>query len=263
MKSRDAKVGKAEIRLRETKTGFGGVVLLDGAIKAKLEDQNSDRLWERLHQEAAKLNPNFVGYDGARTRFLKFFPGGFTSEIYLRDKKLGEREYKWEAKKLLDQSVPLDAAHEKPGFGEAILAVFRKTNLLEPRFETARVQEALRGPQADEFIRGAATFALGNTARGLAAMAHALKPHGVAKWTVVTYLPFLWRPETHMFLKPNVTRKFASRVGHRFDDDYTAKLEEKVYESLLDLIQETRTQLTDLAPRDNIDIQSFIWVVGE
>ena len=51
-------------------------------------------------------------------------------------------------------------------------------------------------------------------------MERALKHHESAKWTVVTYLPFLWRPETHMFLKPEVTKDFAARVGHRFASDY-------------------------------------------
>jgi len=39
-----------------------------------------------------------------------------------------------------------------------------------------------------------------------------LKPKDAAKWTVVTYLPFLWRPDTHMLLKPMVTTDFAERV---------------------------------------------------
>ena len=45
-------------------------------------------------------------------------------------------------------------------------------------------------------------------------MVQLAKPHDAASWTVATYLPFLWRPETHMFLKPEVTKDFAERVGH-------------------------------------------------
>ena len=77
-----------------------------------------------------------------------------------------------------------------------------------------------------------------------------------------TYLPFLWRPETHMFLKPEVTKDFALRVGHRFAADYEARLETTVYESLLDLVSRTAAELADLKPRDRIDVQSFIWVIG-
>ena len=74
---------------------------------------------------------------------------------------------------------------------------------------------------------------------------------------------FLWRPETHMFLKPEVTRDFAARVGHRFASDYEPRLKLDVYHSLLDLASETEQELADLKPRDRIDVHSFIWVVGD
>ena len=35
-----------------------------------------------------------------------------------------------------------------------------------------------------------------------------------------------------------------------------------MYESLLDLAARTKMELVDLNPRDGIDIQSFIWIVG-
>ena len=36
-----------------------------------------------------------------------------------------------------------------------------------------------------------------------------------------------------------------------------------MYASLLDLMKETRAELADLAPRDNIDLHSFVFVVGD
>jgi hypothetical protein len=94
-------------------------------------------------------------------------------------------------------------------------------------------------------------------------MEEALKRHEITKWTAVTYLPFLWRPDTHMFLKPKVTTEFASRVGHRFTNEYSPKLSAAVYESLLGLASTTMEEIADLEPKDNIDIQSLIWTVGE
>ena len=93
-------------------------------------------------------------------------------------------------------------------------------------------------------------------------MESTLRRYEAAKWTVVTYLPFLWRPEQHMFLKPETTKDFAQRVGHSFASDYEPQLDLFVYESLLDLATRTSTELSDLRPRDRIDVQSFIWVIG-
>ena len=56
---------------------------------------------------------------------------------------------------------------------------------------------------------------------------------------------------------------FAARVGHRFASDYEPRLKLDVYQSLLDLVSETEHELVDLEPRDRVDVQSFIWVVGD
>ena len=40
-----------------------------------------------------------------------------------------------------------------------------------------------------------------------------------------------------MFLKPEVTRDFATRVGHRFADLYTPELKPAVYRALIDLVE--------------------------
>jgi hypothetical protein len=79
---------------------------------------------------------------------------------------------------------------------------------------------------------------------------------------VLTYLPFLWRPDVHMFLKPTITQEFAARVGHGFARDYAPDLDIAVYDSLLDLVARTRAELAPLAPQDGIDVQGFMWVVG-
>jgi hypothetical protein len=66
----------------------------------------------------------------------------------------------------------------------------------------------------------------------------------------------------NMFLKPEVTKDFAERVGHRFASDYEPRLDIAVYEGLLDLFAKTEAELSDLKPRDRVDVQSFIWVIG-
>jgi hypothetical protein len=58
----------------------------------------------------------------------------------------------------------------------------------------------------------------------------------VADRTVVT-------PQEHMFLKPEATKDFAARVGHRFHLDYEAALNFAVYESLLELVDRTAVEL--------------------
>ncbi|SRR5713101_3494361 len=255
---RTAYVDKLSLRLVQKDHAFIGLLSDTKSIKAQIEGADADDVWRRLHDEAAKANPKYFGFDGARNRFLHFFRNGFYSADYAGE----ERDYKVAAKHKLDAVAPLEQAASGAGFGEAILAVFRATNLLSP-FEKTRLQDVLRGPNADPFIQAAARFTMGETKPALLDMEHALKPHESAKWTVVTYLPFLWQPEQHMFLKPEVTKDFAARVGHRFAFDYEPRLDVGVYESLLDLVSKTTNELADLKPRDRIDVQSFIWIIGD
>jgi hypothetical protein len=257
-KIREGKLGDITLRLVQKGTRFIGVIIADGVKKLQIEGDAADDVWRRLHDEAGKTSPKYFGFDGARARFLHWFKGGFHSERYLNL----ERNYKVAAKAKLDVTAPLDKALDGSGYGEPVLNVFRATNLLSP-FEKTRLQDVLRGPTADDFIRAAARFTNGERKQALLQMERALKPHDSAKWTVVTYLPFLWRPEEHMFLKPEATKDFAARVGHRFHLGYEAALNLAVYDSLLDLVDNTTAELADLKPRDRIDVQSFIWVVGD
>lgn len=249
---RSGKLGKIDLRLVENGLYFG---LADG--KRISEGENGDDVWRQLHDKCGRQHPRYFGFDGARKKFLQFFPEGFYSNDFAEH----ERNYKLHAKKKLDDTVPLENAISGSGFGENILSIYRATNLLSP-FEKTRMQGALRGPDADEFIRAAARFTDGEGRQALHDMERVLKPHDNAKWTVVTYLPFLWRPDIHMFLKPEVTHDFAERTGHPYAHIYEPRLDVKVYESLLDLTARTERELAELKPRDRIDVQSFIWVIG-
>ena len=240
---------------------FAGVVIGKDRKMVKIygeSGETSDDVWERLRSEAMRSHPSWVGYDGARERFLEYFPNGFKDERYLDM----ERNYKLEARSMLDELLPVETALDGADLGDKALRVFQKTNLLS-HFETMRVRDALRSEQGDSFVHGAAEFVLQDMASGLRKMSNALKPHDATKWTVVTYLPYLWQPEKHIFLKPEVTKFFAEQVGHEFTWCYKTTLDIDVYESLQDLAAKTKQEISGLNPRDGIDVQSFIWVVGK
>lgn len=79
-------------------------------------------------------------------------------------------------------------------------------------------------------------------------------------WPVLTAFGFLARPDVHLYLKPTVTRSAAQACG--FDFAYRSRPDWETYASALELARRVRRDLRDLAPRDMIDIQGFLWVVG-
>lgn len=227
---RKGKLGKHELRLVRKDQHFYGLV--DG--QKCVDGSDADDVWRRLHDDAGKNDPKYFGYPGARSRFLKIFHDGFYSDRFLSK----ERDQKIKAKKKLDTTVPLNKALTGGGFGEAILSVFQATEMLFP-VEKAKIADMLREQDADAFVQAAAKFTSEPTESTLFKLGQVLRPYECNYWTIVTYLPFLWNPETHMYLKPGVTQDFAERVGHPFKSLYDSQLEFDVYKSLLDLANKT------------------------
>jgi len=82
----------------------------------------------------------------------------------------------------------------------------------------------------------------------------------VLTWPLVTVFGFIARPDTHIFLKPNVTRIAAEAYG--VDFQYRSKPNWETYQSLIDFANTVRRDTRDLRPKDMIDLQGFIWVQG-
>ena len=82
----------------------------------------------------------------------------------------------------------------------------------------------------------------------------------VLTWPLLTVWGFIAQPETHIFLKPNVTRIAADEYGFEFQ--YQSRPSWETYANLLEFAATVRRDLGDMGPRDMIDIQSFMWVQG-
>jgi len=82
----------------------------------------------------------------------------------------------------------------------------------------------------------------------------------VLTWPVVTVFGFIAQPDRHLFLKPNVTRIAAAQYSVALH--YESRPNWTTYRSLIDFAARVRADVRDLAPRDMIDLQSFIWVQG-
>lgn len=260
MASREQRVGKSLLRWQPDKEGgFVGTVIRDGARLELIHDDDEARLIARLRNEAGKLHPDYVGFEGAIKRFRHFFPEGFADG----HADTQERNYKERAAANLRSAVSVEQALLADNTDAAKAAASGIWSNMLSRFEAARLNDVLRGETGGHFLRGAAKFVMGDINAGLGGMTAAIAPHGRVSWPLVTYLPFLWDHQGHMFLKPTVTTSFADRVGHEFQFAYDPDPNAGTYASLLSLVATTRTEIGALNPRDNLDIQSFIWVVGE
>lgn len=80
----------------------------------------------------------------------------------------------------------------------------------------------------------------------------------VATWPVATVLPFLARPDRHLFIKPSITNAAANRLG--FHLNYRSEPNWLTYKCALNMAGVYKTKIAHLHPQDLIDVQSFFWV---
>lgn len=204
-----------------------------------------------------------------RRKFLRFFPKGFYDAKYID----WERGYKWKAHEKWEEVL------QKSAFGKLLktekfseicahaVRIESRTNLLFS-FEKMALRDAVKTSDgARIFSEGLFEFLYGrgkiekrfeNWCQTIASLPR--KQTRVLTHPLATVFGFIAQPETHIFLKPNATRTAAREYG--FELFYESRPSWKTYSSLLEFAEVIRRDLDDLKPRDMMDIQSFIWVIG-
>ena len=204
-----------------------------------------------------------------RDKFLRFFPGGFQDETYIdweRSYKVNAHE-KWT--ELLNRAT-YRSLMKKGNFTEIAARAVKiesRTNLLFS-FEKMALRDAVKSTTgARLFATGLYDFLHGrsiieNKFQRWCEVIGQLprKQTRVLTWPLVTVFGFIAQPETHIFLKPKVTRIAAQEYGFPFE--YHSRPSGETYASILKFAAVIRRDLRDLRPRDMIDLQSFIWVQG-
>ena len=211
------------------------------------------------------------GAEACRRKFLRYFPGGFKDEIYLD----WEREYKWEAHERWEEALGraefrrlLRAGEFAEAAARAVRVEQRTRHSMIFSFEKMALRDAVKSESgARAFAEGLYELLHGGGRlerrfdRWVEAVeALPRRQTRVLTWPMVTVWGFLAQPDTHIFLKPTVTRAAAAKYG--FDFKYRSRPNWETYAGLLGLAEAVRRDQRDLGPRDMIDVQSFLWVQG-
>lgn len=210
-----------------------------------------------------------ASHDEAKHLFLLHFPKTFHDPKYLEE----ERDYKWQAHKRWEELL------SRPGYEQLIatgdfteicrrlLVVNGKLNLLSV-YESAALGDATKTlPGARLLAEGIFQLVYGGGDFGpaldaLVAGLHRLNIQGTppVKWPILTLFPFVADPIRHFFLKPAVTQQAAERFG--FTLNYRTQPNGLTYQCALDFAHALAADMDAWRPRDNIDIQSFVWVTN-
>ena len=215
--------------------------------------------------------PSF-SFSQAIDNFLSFFPAGFHDPKYLNG-RTGERQYKEEAHALMLELLDKDTFSALLDRGEIreihdrAKRVVNKTNLISPYekiwFSNGIASDVNQKRFAETFFD--LLYGDGGMQVRFERFAELLSDIGAAKWPIATYFLFVAFPKTQMFLKPIVTQDAANVLGQEIN--YKPELNWMTYHQVLMLAERIGVELRKdgreiLAPRDMIDVQSFIWVTA-
>jgi hypothetical protein len=207
----------------------------------------------------------------ARRTFLRIFPGGFSDERYLS----WERDYKLHAHELWREEIggkaAFRAALDEGRHREVATAAVRieSSRALLFSFEKMALRDAVVRSEegAGRFAEGLYDWLYGPGGEAArferwTAVVRSLprRQTRVATWPLVTVFGSIARPKVHLFVKPLTIKRAAE--AYAFDLPYRSTPNWGTYSSVLELARTVRADLADLHPRDQIDIQSFLWVLG-
>jgi hypothetical protein len=202
-------------------------------------------------------------------KFLYYFKEGYRDDKYIN----WERGYKFNAhaefQELLNQKAYESALvkYQYEAIAQQVIKIESRTNLLFS-FEKMALRDAVRSYNgAKDFAKGLYDYVYGKDdlktrfekfVEVIGSLPR--KQTRVLTWPLVTVFGFIANPEEHIFLKPRVTQAAAEK--YKFEFDYYSRPQWNTYKQLLNFAEQVRNDTKDYFPRDYIDLQSFIWVMG-
>lgn len=229
-------------------------------------DQANHPLLDNLASAASREGTTFIALPDAIQKFLTEYPGGFAGERYFAEERGFKNKAHEACMALLGEGdiAGLLSAGQYAEICERARRVESTTNLLAS-FEKIQFNDALKAPENQRLFAEQLADNLYGTAEEkvrFERLATVLNQLQVAKWPVVTYFGYIRFPESRIFIKPEVTRNAAAVCG--WEISYKPELNWTTYAGVRGLFEHLRSELVKagLAPRDMIDVQSFVWCIA-
>jgi hypothetical protein len=254
---RDIQFAGKTLRLRSFQSGWKGIII--GQATEVFYDDSREGVLAKMERHVLQGRAEFIGHQAAQAQFLKRFPLGF-QDARLVDEKTSELAPKRRAAHFMSQDIPLESAligDVDPDLflkGMSIGGMMNKHDLIA-------LGNVIRSSRGAQLITLLARFATDNLDQACRDLMRKFAQDGVANRSVLTYPAAMWRPDAHAFVLRTAGQDFAKRIGHRFGEIYRSTPEATVYSSYLSMLNEVRDELTDLKPKDYLDLQTYVHVV--
>ena len=225
------------------------------------------RLLDNLIEASQMSSADYVTTEMAVERFLTSYPDGFAAPRFVKDERDASIRAHQFCIQLLGQPelAELIAEGRYQDVCDRARHVESMTNLLTKSEKTA-FYGALDQPENQRpFSIGLADLLYGNDSeedrfKGFVRLLDLLE---INRWPYATLFGFIRFPQDRAFIKPTMIQNVAKSLCWRIN--YKSEPNWRTYCAVLRLYNHLRTSLVEegMMPRDMIDVQSFIWSVGQ
>jgi hypothetical protein len=196
--------------------------------------------------------------------FLEQFPDGFYGMRFKEE----ERNYKDKAHILAVDTLGKEIFNtllKNNEYAEIVkrsLKIVNATNLIFKNEKMALKDGLLTSDNQEKFAKALNNLLYGNgeLEDRFNIFSKLLEDIDAAKWTTVSYFLFIFSPKQYMFIKPTITQYSAELCGREIN--YKPQLNWLTYKSVSDFSKDLFNELSELKPRDMIDVQSFMWCIA-
>lgn len=244
---------------------LAGQKIVKGVALQKLEGAEAAHPLLDNRKGATKRKRRTQAFTASREGFLRLFPGGFYDPKYLKE----ERDYKLKACRKMQELLgpaELNALLRDESFAEIskrARSVMNANKLVFPQEKMSLKDGLDTAANEERFARRLGDLLYGSREYRprFEEFVDTLELIGANTWPVATYFPFIAFPSEHMLLKPDIMKRAADACN--FELNYRVEVNWWTYESLLRFTAALKELISDLKPRDNIDMQSYIFCIGE
>lgn len=249
--------------------GAGAKRLSKAFVKLEAAEGTAGKhpLLDNLIEASQIAGADYVSLPAAIDRFLSLYPDGLEGRDFLKDQReanlrghqfsiqlLGQEELAGLLAEARYQDVCDRARHI-----ESVTGLLTKT-------EKAAFYEALDLEENQSlFSIGLNDLLYGSDTEEerFKRFVRALCLMEIGKWPIATLFGFLRFPQERAFVKPTAIQSSAKAFCWRIN--YKTEPNWKTYSAVLRLYNHVRTGLVEegMMPRDLMDVQSFIWAIGQ
>lgn len=225
------------------------------------------RLLDNLIDASEIISDDYVTVPMAVDRFMATYPNGFEDAAFVKaTREANMRGQKFCAQLLSQEELSrLIQEGDFAAICDRARHVESTTNLLT-KSERKAFHEALELPACQKLFSVALADLLYGSETEEARFKHFLRTLGILhlnKWPFATLFSFIRQPQQSVFIKPSAIQKAAKALCWRIN--YKPEPNWKTYDAVVRLYSYVRTNLLEegMMPRDLMDVQSFIWAVGQ